>query len=95
VKAGRKIIFHFDKCKPQFDIFIKKSLYGEKSDKQDIKLEVLDNKINVIGLGYVISERTTGFELGDNLVLLLVIGIIILVLINVAWFLFLRRKLKK
>lgn len=68
--------------------------YEELTDEQDLKLEVNEDSINVVGLGYVISERKGVFE-ENQLLTFLVIGVILLILINIGWFLFLRRRLKK
>ncbi len=68
--------------------------YGGKSEKEDLKIEVRENEINVIGLGYAISERRAPRGENNGLVTILVIAIVILVMINLLWFLFLRRKIK-
>ncbi len=68
--------------------------YDALVDERDLKLEVDKNSINVVGLGYVISERGSVFE-GDRLLTFLVIGVILLILINIGWFLFFRRRMKK
>ena len=69
--------------------------YAEKSSKQNLKFEVSENDLTVIGLGYVISAE--GVEDGgvDTIVLVLIIVIVLLVLINLLWFFMLRKKLKK
>jgi len=68
--------------------------HEEASERQDIQLDVSDDDITVIGLGYVISSEGTGG--GDNsLIIVLVSGIVVLVLINVVWFLVLRKKLSR
>jgi len=68
--------------------------YGEKSSQQDLKLEVLENEINIVGLGYVISEKPA--EKGDStLTTMLILVIVILIMINLLWFFFFRRRLKK
>lgn len=69
--------------------------YGEKSSQKDMKLEISDNEINVIGLGYVISEKTKSKSGNSSLVTILIVAIVVLVMINLLWFLFLRRKLKR
>lgn len=71
------------------DISIK---YGDKSSNNRLKFQVEENKLTVIGLGYVISDDTSG---GGSLVTFLVIIIIFLVLVNILWFFILRKKLKK
>jgi len=69
-------------------------IYGEKSSQQDFKFEVSENEIRVVGLGYVISEKGSGFSQG-RLLTFLVIGVILLILINIGWFFALRKRLKK
>jgi len=70
--------------------------YGENSGQQDLKLKVSTNEINIIGLGYVISQDKKSGSSGssNSLVTVLVIVIVLLVLVNLAWFLVLRKKLK-
>ncbi|MBI5804078.1 hypothetical protein HY450_02445 [Candidatus Pacearchaeota archaeon] len=67
--------------------------YGASSEQQSLKLEISENDINVVGVGYVISESSGGKSSG-GLTTILIAGIIILVLVNLSWFLFFRRKLK-
>lgn len=73
-------------------VFLK---YSQESVQKDFQLEVSDNQINVVGLGYVISKggKSSG---GDNsLTIILVTAIVMLVIINLIWFLVLRKKLAK
>lgn len=72
-------------------VFLK---YNEKSTQKDFRFEVSENEINIVGLGYVISERGSFFE-ENKLVIILGIIASILVVLNLAWFVFFRRKLKK
>jgi len=68
--------------------------YEGLTDQQDLQLEINDDSINIIGLGNVISNGGNIF--GENqLLVFLVIGVILLILINIGWFLFLRGKLRK
>ena len=71
--------------------------YGDSSEQQELQLEVKESEINIIGVGFVISsEKGQGNSLFDSsLTIILVVGIVVLVLINVLWFLVLRKKLKK
>jgi len=48
--------------------------YGQKSSQRDVKMEVKENEINVIGLGYVISESSGGSGSGLTTILIIVIG---------------------
>ncbi len=66
--------------------------YSGKKTQQDLKLDVKQNSIDVIGLGYVISS---GDSEGGSLVTLLFIIIGFLVLLNLLWFLILRKRFKK
>ena len=69
---------------------------GDKTVDTDLQLIVDDNRIDVIGLGYVLSEKGgAGFNVSENLVTILIIVIGILILLNILWFLILRRYLKK
>ena len=71
--------------------------YGDSSERQDFKLEVSENEINVIGLGYVISASpsNSGGSEFSGLTFILITAIVVLILINLLWFLILRKKLKK
>jgi hypothetical protein len=65
--------------------------YLGKKVQQDIQLDVKEDSITVLGLGYVISSG------GGKSSLVTLLGIIIgfLVLLNVFWFVVLRKRLKK
>jgi hypothetical protein len=69
--------------------------YAEKKTQQDLKLDVKQNSIDVIGLGYVISSESAGGGENKGLVTILVIIIGFLVLLNLLWFLVLRKKKMK
>ncbi|RMD46054.1 hypothetical protein D6829_00595 [Candidatus Pacearchaeota archaeon] len=64
---------------------------GNNSVRKDLEFDVRENELRVIGLGYVISESE---KESNRIVFVLVVGIILLVLINLAWFLWIRKKLK-
>jgi hypothetical protein len=68
--------------------------YEGKRTQQDLQLDVKDDGIDVVGLGYVISSDASGEDSG-NLVTILVIVIGFLVLLNILWFLVLRKKVGK
>jgi hypothetical protein len=71
------------------ELFLK---FGQHSQQHDLKLEVSDNNIRVVGVGYVISERRS--RGGDNtVVIILSTAIGLLIIINLLWFIFLRKKL--
>jgi len=67
--------------------------YGTKSMRKDVKFEVKENAIEIIGLGYVISAKKE--EGLSTLMIVLIILIIVLIVINLSWFLFLRNRLKE
>lgn len=67
--------------------------YGENSIDRKIKLDIAENSIQVIGAGYAISSRKNNSQ--NVLVMFLAVLIIMLILINVLWFLFMRKKLSR
>ncbi|MEK6908804.1 MAG: hypothetical protein AABX23_01995 [Nanoarchaeota archaeon] len=67
--------------------------FGQSSIQKDLTLDVSENDISVIGVGYVIKSANT--KQSDSLVTVLIIAVAVLVLLNLTWFLFLRRKIKK
>ncbi len=68
--------------------------YADKSSKKNVKFQVEDDELIIIGLGYVVSGEEKGDE-SNSLVTILVVVIVLLVLINLLWFLMIRKKLKK
>jgi hypothetical protein len=72
------------------NVFLK---YADKTTQTDLKLKVEQNRIEIIGLGYVISEDSEGDS--NTLIIVLVIGVVVLILVNVLWFFLLRKKLKR
>ena len=67
--------------------------FGAQSLQHDFKLEILDNEINVVGVGYVIKSGNGRSGGSNSLVVVLATAVGILVLLNVIWFLVLRKKL--
>jgi hypothetical protein len=67
--------------------------YGDSSEQEDFKLEVDENSINVVGVGYVISKGGSSGDGMDSLTIVLIIVIAVMIMINVIWFLVLRKKL--
>ncbi|MBI2451574.1 hypothetical protein HYV50_00680 [Candidatus Pacearchaeota archaeon] len=65
--------------------------YGDSADRKDLKFEIADKSIKIIGAGYVIEEIARG----DNTVKILIGVIVFLILINLSWFIFLRKKFVK
>ncbi len=68
--------------------------FGQQSLQHDFKLEVSDNDITVVGIGYVIKERSGKSGTTSSLTIVLITAVGILVLLNLVWFLLLRKKLK-
>jgi len=68
--------------------------YGEKSTNNKMQLKVSQNTLEFVGLGYVISENRSSGK-GGSWNMMLVIGIAVLILINLVWFLMLRKLMKK
>ncbi|MGV8142814.1 MAG: hypothetical protein ACP5NS_04245 [Candidatus Pacearchaeota archaeon] len=68
--------------------------FGQQSLQHDFKLEVSDNDITVVGIGYVIKERNGKSDGSSSLTIILITAVSILVLLNLVWFLLLRKKLK-
>ena len=73
-------------------IFLK---FAQQSLKQDLKLEVSDDDITVVGLGYVIKSKSGKSGQSNSLLVVLIAAIGVLVLLNVVWFLMLRKKVLK
>jgi hypothetical protein len=67
--------------------------YAEKSSQKNLQLKIYDDKIEIIGLGFVISEGVT--KDNTKLIMILIGVIVVLVIVNLAWFMFLRKKLFK
>lgn len=67
-------------------------VYGDKKSANSLEFQVSQNELTVIGLGYVISEDDGG---ANTLVFVLVAAVVVLILINLLWFMFLRKRLKK
>lgn len=67
--------------------------YADKSSKNNLKFKVEKDELVILGLGYVVSEDSDGSR--DSLVMVLAVVVGVLVLINLLWFLILRKKLKK
>jgi hypothetical protein len=66
--------------------------FREQSIQNDFELEVSDDEINVVGIGYVIREGK-GSVSSNSLVIILGTAVGILVVLNLIWFLVLRKKL--
>jgi hypothetical protein len=67
--------------------------YGESSERKNLELEVSRNEVKIIGAGFIISpvEALTDGSGGLNIKIL--IGVIVfLVILNISWFVFLRKR---
>ncbi len=71
--------------------------YGNKKIDNDLELIVSSNELKVLGLGYVISadKRSSNSSGSNDTVTILIIVIGILVLVNILWFLVLRKYITK
>jgi hypothetical protein len=67
--------------------------YADKKTQQDLKLDVRQDSINVIGLGYAISSESSSTSNGLVTILVVIIGF--LVLLNLLWFFVLRKRRAK
>lgn len=66
--------------------------FGQESDQHELKLEVSERNINVVGVGYVISEDEGGSDM-ESIVVILITVVVILIALNVIWFVALRKKI--
>src|SRR3989344_2192219 len=66
--------------------------YNGKKTQQDLKLDVGQDKIDVIGLGYVISSENSSSGGNKGLVTILIVVIVFLLLVNLALFFVFRKK---
>lgn len=68
--------------------------YGEKSLQKNIKLDIKENSLDVIGASYVISAVDETAK-SISLTTVLAVLVVLLIIANAVWFLFLRRKMIK
>lgn len=66
--------------------------YKDKYSEKKFKLDVGENALRVIGVSYVISKGTQASS-RDAIVTMLITAIIMLLLINIVWFVMIRKKL--
>jgi hypothetical protein len=66
--------------------------YAGGGEEKDLTLEVTDDSITIIGFGYHISSLSAG---GGSLTAILVGVIVFLVIVNLSWFMYLRKRMKK
>ena len=62
--------------------------YGKKSTDKNLILKVSQDKLDVIGVGYAIRPR--GGK-GIDITTILLILVILLLIVNLAWFVFFKR----
>ncbi len=67
--------------------------YAGKSVQKDVRFEIEEDSLRVIGLGYVISETKSSGS--STLIVVLIVGIVVLLLLNIMWFLILRKRLAR
>jgi len=68
--------------------------YGEKASKKEMQLKVSQGSLEFIGVGYAISNgESSGGKGSMNTILVMVI--VVLILVNLAWFLMFRKLIKK
>jgi hypothetical protein len=68
--------------------------YGEKSSQKNVKLKVSNDKVEVVGFGFIISEKKLT-ENTKQLITILIVVVALLIIVNLSWFIFLRKKLFK
>ena len=74
-------------------IFLKSGEQQSVQQDLNLKLEISENEINIVGIGYVISKDGSGLFRGNTLTVVLITVIVVLIILNVLWFLVLRKKL--
>ena len=67
--------------------------FGQSSIQKELSLDISENDITVIGVGYVV--KSAGTKGSGSIVNILIIAVVVLVLLNLTWFLILRKKVKK
>lgn len=67
--------------------------FEQMTNEKKFELEVDQYGISIIGVGYVIS-RGEAISSGNGLIIVLLTSVVVLVLINLAWFLLIRKHLK-
>ena len=66
--------------------------YGDSSEQRDLKLDVSDKSINIIGFGYTLRASAQGANGLFSMTNILIGVVVLLVIINLSWFMFLRKK---
>lgn len=66
--------------------------YGEKSTEKNIKLKISDNELEIIGITGQVIVKGKG-EINWNTVL--IVAVVILIILNIIWFVIIKRFIKK
>lgn len=69
--------------------------HGDEKEQQDLVFEVAEDKIKIIGAGYIISSGIVGGGLSTTTLYILITVIVVLVIANISWFMYLRKRFKK
>ena len=70
-------------------------IYEAVRDPTTLTLQVEDDEIIIIGAGFIITGGVTDGGISKNLLYLLIVVIVILVLANISWFFYLRKRFAK
>ena len=66
--------------------------YGDRSAERNIQMKITDDSIEVIGLtGHVVVAGSSDFNLNKILVIL----VIFLIVVNIVWFVVVKRLIKR
>ena len=65
--------------------------YGQKSADKNLILEITEDSLNIVGLGFAITPKPGGISITTILFVL----VIILLIANLSWFIFFRKFLSK
>ena len=66
--------------------------YGKKSSEKNLILKVSENSLDIFGVGYAVMPDGKG---GIDMITFLIALIIILLIVNLAWFVFFKRMMSK
>jgi len=66
--------------------------YGKKSSEKNLILKVSENSLDIFGVGYAVMPDGKG---GIDMITILIALIIILLIVNLAWFVFFKRMMSK
>ena len=66
--------------------------YGKKSNDKNLVLKIKENRLDIVGVGYAINPRG---KKGVDITTILLILVILLLIVNLAWFVFFKRIMGK